>query len=56
MVGNPGRTVKKRFDNTTIEELLAIKWWDWEIEKILQNVPTMLSQNIAAFVDEHYQP
>jgi acetyltransferase-like isoleucine patch superfamily enzyme len=33
-VGNPGETIRKRFDEKTIERLLEIKWWDWDIEKI----------------------
>jgi len=36
MVGNPGRCVKKRFDDDSIERLLAIHWWDWKPEYIYQ--------------------
>lgn len=34
--GNPARMIKKRFDDSTIEKLLTVKWWDYE-EKILQD-------------------
>jgi len=32
VVGNPGRVVRKRFDNDTISELLELKWWELEME------------------------
>lgn len=32
--GNPAKVVKQRFDDTTIERLLQIAWWDWDIAKI----------------------
>jgi virginiamycin A acetyltransferase len=38
VAGNPGKIVKMRFDDATIERLLQIAWWDWSIEKISQNL------------------
>lgn len=35
--GNPGQLIKKRFDENTISFLLNLKWWDWPIDKIVQN-------------------
>lgn len=32
--GNPAKVIKKRFDDTTIDRLLDIAWWNWDIEKI----------------------
>ncbi|MFZ4773570.1 MAG: CatB-related O-acetyltransferase, partial [Chlamydiia bacterium] len=32
--GNPARILKMRFDEKTIERLLRISWWNWDIEKI----------------------
>jgi len=32
--GNPAIPIRKRFDQQTIDRLLRIKWWDWDIEKI----------------------
>lgn len=34
VAGNPARVVKMRFDDHTIERLLKIAWWDWDIAKI----------------------
>lgn len=36
--GNPAKIIRTRFDEATIEELQAIRWWDWSIEKISQNI------------------
>ncbi|MGB1110122.1 MAG: CatB-related O-acetyltransferase [Gammaproteobacteria bacterium] len=36
--GNPARLIRKRFDDAVIDELLGIKWWDWDPEKITRNV------------------
>ena len=33
--GNPGRVVRRRFDDATIEALLGIAWWDWPIDRII---------------------
>ena len=29
-VGVPAKVIKYRFDETTIESLLTIEWWNWE--------------------------
>lgn len=36
--GNPAKTIKYRFNEDKIEELLEMRWWDWEKEKIIQNI------------------
>lgn len=46
VAGNPGRVVKKRFDDTTIDRLLAIAWWDWDIEKINKNLRLICSLDV----------
>lgn len=38
VAGNPAKVVKKRFDDATIERLLQIAWWDWNIDKINKNL------------------
>ena len=34
VAGNPARLIRYRFDNTTINMLVQLKWWEWDIEKI----------------------
>jgi virginiamycin A acetyltransferase len=38
VAGNPAKLIRKRFDDQTIEFLLRLKWWDWDIETISNNV------------------
>lgn len=38
VAGNPAKVVKMRFDDQTIDRLQKIAWWDWDIEKINQNL------------------
>jgi virginiamycin A acetyltransferase len=35
--GVPAKVIKYRFSQEIIDELLRIKWWNWEIEKIKKN-------------------
>jgi len=35
--GNPAKFLKKRFSESEINCLLKLKWWDWKVEKILEN-------------------
>lgn len=44
--GNPSRILKKRFDRETIIKLQNLKWWEWEINKIKDNVEILCSNNI----------
>ena len=44
--GNPARTIRKRFDEATIEALLSIRWWDWDAAKITRNVTAICSGDL----------
>lgn len=49
VVGNPGKEIKKRFDNKTIKTLLELKWWDWDTKKIKNNLNLLTnSPNLKA--------
>lgn len=37
-VGSQGRIVKYRFPKATVDEMLAIRWWEWSNEKIKDNI------------------
>lgn len=45
--GNPAKTIKTRFDEQTINELLDLKWWDWDIEKITQNLSLITNAEVT---------
>jgi acetyltransferase-like isoleucine patch superfamily enzyme len=44
VVGNPARILKYRFDNDKIGRMLRLKWWNWPLEKIDQNMDWLLSE------------
>lgn len=44
--GVPAKPIRKRFEDKTIEKLLSIKWWNWDKEKIKQNIQSIQSGNI----------
>lgn len=35
--GSPAKVLKYRFSQDVISELIKLKWWDWDIEKIKKN-------------------
>ncbi len=53
-VGNPVRVVKYRFDEAIIKKFLAVKWWNWSLEKIADNFPLM--NDVEEFLAVHYSP
>ncbi len=53
-VGNPARVIKYRFDKETIRKMLAIKWWNWSLDKIQDTFP--IFDDPKKFTDEFYSP
>lgn len=45
-VGNPCRVVRPRFAESQITKLLAMKWWNWDIETIKKHLQLICSPNI----------
>jgi chloramphenicol O-acetyltransferase type B len=45
--GNPAKTIRKRFDDDSIELLLEMKWWDWPADRLKAAMPLMTSGNVA---------
>ncbi len=33
-VGTPARVIRYRFDEATVARLLAVRWWDWDVDTI----------------------
>ena len=44
--GIPAKTIKKRFSDETIAELLLLRWWEWPLKKISLALPHIQSGNI----------
>ena len=45
--GVPARPLRKRFDEKTIEKLEALRWWDWDEEKLRRSLPAIQAGDLA---------
>ncbi len=50
VAGNPAVTIRYRFEPAVIDKLLAIRWWDWPMDRILSHVHLLMSNNVDTFV------
>lgn len=48
VAGNPAQPIKKRFNDDVINLLLKLKWWDWDVAKITENLLVLSSNNFQA--------
>lgn len=48
VAGIPAKPIRRRFDVETIARLEELRWWDWEEEKIRQNIAAIQSGDIEA--------
>lgn len=44
--GVPAKQIRRRFDESTIEKLEKLRWWDWSGEKIAQNISAIQTGDI----------
>jgi acetyltransferase-like isoleucine patch superfamily enzyme len=51
VVGNPARMVRMRFEPGEVARLLALRWWDWPIERIRANVHLLCAPDPGALCD-----
>lgn len=49
--GNPAQLIRKRFDESTIDELLTVSWWDWPTEKITRYA-SLLTGDVTEFLSK----
>ena len=47
MGGNPAKLIRKRFEESAIQQLLEMNWWDWPEHILQQAMPILCSGNIA---------
>ncbi len=48
MVGNPARVVRSRFPEAVVAELLRVRWWDWDADRIFRNLDKIVGADIEA--------
>lgn len=46
--GVPAKPIRRRFDQSVIEKLEALRWWDWDEEKIRRSIPAIQAGEIDA--------
>ena len=46
--GNPAKLIRKSCDDDKIEFLQNLAWWNWDIEKITQNLSAIISGDFKA--------
>ncbi|WP_417872064.1 CatB-related O-acetyltransferase [Winogradskyella sp.] len=47
VAGNPARLIKKRFDEQTIDKLLQIQWWNYDIRGL-----SLAFDNVTSFMEQ----
>jgi acetyltransferase-like isoleucine patch superfamily enzyme len=53
MAGNPAKHIRFRFNESIIDALQKIAWWDWPLSRIEEAWPLLLSSNIEVFIDKY---
>jgi virginiamycin A acetyltransferase len=46
VAGNPANVIRMRFDEKTIASLLKIKWWNWSVDMISNNIAAIVAADI----------
>ena len=46
--GVPAKPIRKRFDDDTIDALEKLRWWDWDEERIRENLSAIQNGDINA--------
>ncbi|MHB1454297.1 MAG: Vat family streptogramin A O-acetyltransferase [Saccharofermentanales bacterium] len=50
--GNPARIIKKRFEDDLISHLLDLKWWDWPVRRIFDNLDILCSGDLSKIMSK----
>jgi acetyltransferase-like isoleucine patch superfamily enzyme len=50
VAGNPASIVRMRFSDDVIQQLLRLRWWDWEFERVRRYIPLLMQPDISAFL------
>jgi acetyltransferase-like isoleucine patch superfamily enzyme len=51
--GVPCKLIKKRFSDEVIAKLEKISWWNWDEEKIMDNIHLFSSSDVEEFITKH---
>ncbi len=45
--GNPAGPVRRRFPDEVVDLLLKIRWWDWDVQRITENIPILCGEDVG---------
>ena len=48
--GIPAKEIRKRFSPDIIEQMQALKWWDWSVDKIREFLPYLMNGDLEKIV------
>ena len=48
--GNPAKVIKYRFDKDIIRNLIELQWWNWDENKIKENIQFLSSSSVEDFL------
>jgi virginiamycin A acetyltransferase len=51
VAGSPAKVLRYRFDEDMVKRLMALKWWEWDQERILRNRELFLDPLTADVLD-----
>lgn len=54
-IGNPAIVIDYRFEQKNIVCLLAIRWWNWPMEKIKEAIPLLLSGEVRKLCEFYFK-
>lgn len=54
VAGNPARVIRYRFEEDVRRRLLALRWWEWEEDRLLELRPWLMS-DVRSFLDRAEQ-
>ncbi|MEG1431417.1 MULTISPECIES: CatB-related O-acetyltransferase [Eubacterium] len=54
VAGSPARIIRKRFDDATINQLMALKWWDLPDEQVKEIIPAVMDGDIHAVLEKKW--
>lgn len=50
VAGNPARVVRMRFPDAIIQDLLKVRWWDWDVARVRRYIPLLMQPDISKFL------
>jgi phosphonate metabolism protein (transferase hexapeptide repeat family) len=53
VAGVPAKRIKWRFETSIRDGLMALAWWDWDLDTLAKAIPDMQALTAEAFLEKH---